>query len=202
MGDTAGTVEVGTKTFRNLIEASKLARDTAAEIIGVGTPIGEIGRVVETCINQKGFRPVMNLSGHQIRPYNLHSGVSIPSYNDKNPNRLVPGMVIAVEPFATNGAGMVSNGPPGNIVRIIRERKLNDPKTQEFFDYVKGEFRTFPFCARSCDFPDAEKHVKDLLRHGVVSSYAQLIDSKKGIVSQSEHTFCITGERAEVTTLP
>jgi methionyl aminopeptidase len=202
VGDTAGTVEVGTKRYSSLIAAAKRARDTVAEIVGAGTPIGEIGRVVEMCMMQDGFKPVMNLSGHQIKPYNLHAGVSIPNYNDGNTNRLAPGMVIAIEPFATNGEGRVLNGPPGNIVRIIREKKLNDPKTQEFFEYAKGEFKTFPFCARSCDFPDAEKYMKDLLRHGVVSGYAQLVEAKKGMVSQFEHTFYITNDRVEVTTLP
>jgi methionyl aminopeptidase len=96
----------------------------------------------------------------------------------------------------------VDSGPPGNIVRILRERKLADPKAQEFFEYVKKEFRTFPFCARSCDFPDSEKYVRDLVRHGALSSYSQLIEAKKGIVTQHEHTFYIAGERAEVTTLP
>ncbi|MDR1955026.1 MAG: type II methionyl aminopeptidase [Candidatus Methanoplasma sp.] len=202
VGDTAGTVEVGTKRYRSLIEASKHARDTVAEFVGVGTPICEIGRAVEMCMMQNGFRPIRNLCGHQIKPYNLHAGVSIPSYNDGNTDRLVPGMIIAIEPFATNGEGVVLNGQPGNIVRILRERKLADPKTQEFFEYVRTEFRSFPFCARSCDFPDAEKHVKDLVRHGVLSSYAQLVEAKKGMVSQHEHTFYIAGERAEVTTLP
>ncbi|MDR1690958.1 MAG: type II methionyl aminopeptidase [Candidatus Methanoplasma sp.] len=202
VGDTAGTVEVGTKRYRSLIESSKRARDTVAEFIGAGVPICEIGRAVEMSMMQDGFKPIRNLCGHQIKQYNLHAGVSIPSYNDGNTDKLVPGMIVAVEPFATNGDGMVLNGPPGNIVRILRERKLADPKSQEFFEYVKGEFKSFPFCARSCEFPDAEKHVKTLLRHGVLSSYAQLIESKKGIVSQHEHTFYIAGERAEVTTLP
>ncbi|MCL2031978.1 MAG: type II methionyl aminopeptidase [Methanomassiliicoccaceae archaeon] len=202
VGDTAGTVEVGTKRYRGLIEASKRARDTVAEIVGAGTPICEIGRVVEMCMNQDGFKPIKNLCGHQIKPYNLHAGLSIPSFNNGDTGRLTPGMLIAIEPFATNGEGAVLNGPPGNIVRVQRERKLADPKAQEFFEYIKGEFRTFPFCARSCDFPDAEKYVKDLTRHGVLSSYAQLIEAKKGMVSQHEHTFYITNERTEVITLP
>ena len=202
VGDTAGTVEVGTNKYRALIEASKIARDTVAEFIGAGTPINEIGRAVEMNIVRLGFKPIKNLSGHQIKPYNLHAGVSIPSYNDGNTDRLVPGMVIAVEPFATNGEGHVNNGPPGNIVRILRERKLADPKAQEFFEYARKEFRSFPFCARSCDFPEAEKYVKLLVRHGVLSSYGQLIEAKRGIVSQHEHTFYMIGERAEVTTLP
>ncbi|MCL1811318.1 MAG: type II methionyl aminopeptidase [Methanomassiliicoccaceae archaeon] len=202
VGDTAGTVEVGTKRYRSLIEASKRARDTVAEFVGAGTAICDIGRAVEMCMVQDGFKPIKNLCGHQIKPYNLHAGVSIPNYNDGNTNRLVAGMVVAIEPFATDGEGTVSNGPPGNIVRILREKKLGDPKAQEFFEYAKGEFKSFPFCARSCDFPEAEKHVKNLIRHGVLSSYALLVESKKGMVSQHEHTFYIAGGRAEVTTLP
>jgi len=202
VGDTAGTVEVGTKKYRSLIEASKHARDTVAEFVGAGTPINEIGSAVERSMNQEGFKPITNLCGHQIKQYNLHAGVSIPNYNDGNTDRLKQGMIVAIEPFATNGQGIVLNGPPGNIVRILRERKLEDPKAQEFFEYARAEFRSFPFCARSCDFPDAEKYVKVLLRHGVLSSYALLIEAKGGIVSQHEHTFYIIGERAEVTTLP
>ncbi|MCL2333592.1 MAG: type II methionyl aminopeptidase [Candidatus Methanoplasma sp.] len=202
VGDTAGTVEVGTKKYRSLVEASKIARDTVAEFVGVGTPINEIGRVVEMSMKQNGVKPITNLCGHQIKQYNLHAGVSIPNYNDGNTDRLKPGMIVAIEPFATNGGGTVTNGPPGNIVRILRERKLSDPKSQEFFEYARGEFKSFPFCARSCDFPDAEKHVKDLIRHGVLMSYGQMIEARKGIVSQHEHTFYIAGERAEITTLP
>jgi methionyl aminopeptidase len=202
VGDTAGTVEVGTKSYRELVDVSKRARDSVAEFMGAGTPIGEIGRVVEMNITRAGFQPVRNLCGHQIKPYNLHAGVSIPNYDDGDTTRIELGSVIAVEPFATNGSGAVKNGPPGNIVRILRERPLVDPKAQEFFEYVKGEFKTFPFCARSCDFKDAEKYVKLLIRHGVLSSYAQEVEAKGGMVSQHEHTFYIAGERAEVTTLP
>jgi methionyl aminopeptidase len=202
VGDTAGTVEVGTKRFTDLIQASKTARNTVAEFIGAGCPINEIGRAVEMSINTAGFKPVVNLTGHQIKPYNLHAGLSIPSYDDGNNSRLEPGMVIAGEPFATNGEGRIKNGRPGNIVRIARDRPVADPKAKEFLDYAKEEFHTFPFCARSCDFPDAEKHVKTLLRHGILTGYAQLVEVKGGCVSQHEYTFYMSGSRAEVTTLP
>ncbi len=202
VGDTAGTVEVGTKRYTDLIRTSKDARDTVAEFIGAGCPINEIGRAVEMRIRADGFSPVENLTGHQIEPYNLHAGLSIPSYDNGNTDKLLPGMVIAVEPFATNGAGAIKEGRPGNIVRILRERPIADPKAQEFYEYVKGEFKTFPFCARSCDFPDAEKHVRNLIRHGILSSYSQLVEVRGGIVSQHEYTFYIGESRGEVTTLP
>lgn len=202
VGDTAGTVEVGTKTYRELIETSKRARDAVAEFIGEGTMLCDIGRAVEMCMASDGFRPITNLCGHQIEPYNLHAGMSVPSYNNGDTSKLKAGTVIAVEPFATNGVGRVVNGPQGNIVRIIREKKIEDPKAVEFLAYAKGEFKSFPFCARSCDFPDAEKHVKYLMRHGVLSGYAQLIEEKGGIVTQHEHTFYVSGSRAEITTFP
>lgn len=201
IGDTAGTVEVGTKSYRNLIESSKRARDTVAEFIGAGIPLNEIGGAVERSILQDGFKPIENLSGHQIKPYTIHAGMSVPNYANGDMKRLETGMVVAIEPFATDGEGMIFNGPPGNIVTIIREKKLVDPKAQEFFEYVKEEFKTLNFCARYCDFPDAEKHVKTLLRHGVLGSFAQMVEVKKGMVSQHEHTFYISGERAEITTL-
>ncbi len=202
VGDTAGTVEVGTNAYKDLVEISKTARNTVAEFIGDGIPLGEIGKAVEMTITNAGFTPITNLCGHQIEPYNLHAGLSVPSYANGSDVKIQSGMVVAIEPFATNGAGEVRNGKPGNIVRIARERKIADPKAAEFFEYVKEEFKTFPFCARSCDFPDAEKHVKNLVRHGVLSSYAELIEVKGGIVSQHEYTFYIDGNRGEVTTLP
>ncbi|MBP6021108.1 MAG: type II methionyl aminopeptidase [Candidatus Methanomethylophilaceae archaeon] len=202
VGDTAGTVEVGTKRYTALIEISKRARNTVAEFFGEGTKLCDVGRAVEMCMKSEGFTPIMNLCGHQIEPYNLHAGLSVPSYDNGDVTKVKAGSVIAVEPFATNGVGRVVNGPPGNIVRMIRDRKVDDPAAREFLDYVKGEFRTFPFCARSCDFPDAEKHVKYLMRHGVLSGYAQLVEERGGMVSQHEYTFYIAGPRAEVTTLP
>jgi methionyl aminopeptidase len=202
IGDTAGTVEVGTRRYTELIEASKLARNAVAEFVGEGTTLGDIGRVVEIVIKQAGFKPIDNLNGHQIEVYKLHAGFSVPSYANGDSTILKAGHVMAVEPFATNGGGAVVDGPQGNIVRLVRDRKVDDPKAQEFLEYVKGEFSTFAFCARSCDFPDAEKHVRYLLRRGILSGYAQMIEINGGIVSQHEHTFYIAGPRAEVTTLP
>ena len=202
VGDTAGTVEVGTNAYKDLVETSKRARTTVAEFIGDGVPLCEIGRAVEMSIRRDGFTPIMNLCGHQIEPYNLHAGLSVPNYDNGDDETIRSGMTVAIEPFATNGRGEVKNGRPGNILRIARMRPVADPKAQEFLDYVKQEFKSFPFCARSCDFPDAEKYTRILTRYGIFASYAELVEVKGGIVSQHEYTFYIDGRRGEVTTLP
>lgn len=203
VGDTAGTVEVGTNRFHDLIEASKAARDSVMEFVGEGVPINEIGKVVDMTIRSRGFRPLQNLTGHEIKQYNLHAGLSVPSYDDGNTDPLEKGMIIACEPFATNGEGFIKAGKPGNICRLVRpDRIVDDPGLQQFLDYVKEEFSTFPFCARSCDWPKANIMLSKLLRHGIASSYAILVEVKGGCVSQAEHTVYIAGHRGEVTTLP
>ena len=202
IGDTAATVEVGTNAYRDLVEASKRARNTVAEFVGEGTPIREIGRAIEMSIKRDGYKVVENLCGHQIEQWDLHAGYSIPPYDAGDETTIKPGETFAVEPFATNGRGFIDNGKPGNIVIFHRDKPVDDPKTQDFLAYIKDEFHGLPFCARSCDFPNAEKYVKVLLRKGVLSSFAQLVEAPGSIVTQHEYTFYAIGKRAEVTTLP
>ncbi len=201
VGDTAGTVEVGTRRFTDLIDSAHEARDTVMEFIGEGVPVNEIGTAVNGIIQSHGFVPITNLSGHQITKYCLHSGLCIPNYDNEDGTKLENGMIIACEPFATNGEGTIVAGRPGNICRIIRDTPIADPELQDFFNYIKEEFSTFPFCARSCDYPKAEQKMQKLIRHGYLSSYAVLIEKKKGCVAQFEHTVYIGGKRGEVMTL-
>ena len=202
VGDTAGTVEVGSNRFRDLIEASKDARDSVMEFIGEGCVINEIGKVVDMTIRSRGFVPIRNLTGHEIQPYNLHAGLAIPNYDDGNIDKLQAGMIIACEPFATNGEGLIESGRPGNICRLVRaDKPLKEPALQEFLDYIKEEFSTFPFCARSCDWPKANLLLNKLVRQGVASSYAILNEVKGGCVTQSEHTVYIAGNKGEITTI-
>ncbi|MDR0778061.1 MAG: type II methionyl aminopeptidase [Methanomassiliicoccaceae archaeon] len=202
VGDTAGTVEVGTKTFKTLIESSQRARDKVMEFIGDGCPINEIGKAVEASMKQDGFRPIANLTGHEIKPYNLHAGLSIPNIDDKNTSTVKKGMVIAVEPFATNGKGMIMSAKPGHIYKMAKERPIADPDLKEFYDNISKEFVTFPFCERWCDHPKAGQMLNKLLRHGLITVYQQLTEMKRGCVTQSEHTVYIEGKNALITTLP
>ena len=119
IGDTAATVEVATNAYRDLVEASKRARNTVAEFVGEGTPIREIGRAIEMSIKRDGYNVVENLCGHQIDYWDLHAGYSIPPYDAGDETVIQAGQTFAVEPFATNGRGSIDNGKPGNIVIIF-----------------------------------------------------------------------------------
>ena len=201
VGDTAGTVEVGTRSFKRMIESAVRARDAAMELICEGCPVNEIGRTVDLSIRSDGFRPISNLTGHEIMRYNLHSGLGIPNVDDKNTTQLKSGIVIAVEPFATNGQGMIKAGKLGGIYKIADPRPVADPALKEFYDTISQNFKTFPFCERWCDHPKAGQMLNKLLRHGLIRAYPQLTEMKRGCVTQSEHTVYIEGGNALITTL-
>lgn len=203
-GDTAGTVEVTTNLHRDMIESAVKARDLAMEVLGDGLPLNSVGHIVEQSIKNDGFLPVANLTGHQIDRYNLHAGLTIPNVDDGNMNPIRDGMVLAVEPFVTNGEGYVKAGKPGNIYRVIRERPIKDEDLKEFYARLVSEFNTLPFCDRWCTQFDKKAGMKinKLVRHGLVSSYATLIEVKRGCVTQSEHTVLIKGNKAEILTIP
>jgi methionyl aminopeptidase len=202
IGDTATTVEVGTKNWQKLIRAAEEALRMAVEITGDGVATNTIGGAIERTIKESGFRPVVNLTGHGMNQYNLHAGLTVPNIDDGSTSRIRQGMTIAIEPFATNGSGSVSNQQPGNIYRILRERPLRDKKALELFHMIEVSFGTLPFCERWCmDLSgDAPALLHTLLRHGLISSYPQLREVKRGIVSQAEHTVVILGAKCEVTT--
>jgi len=202
VGDTAGTVEAGTRNFTRLIEASRNARDAVMEFIGDGCPLNEIGKLVDSSIRRDGFLPISNLMGHQIKPFNLHAGLSVPNVDDRNKKPVEAGMVLAIEPFATNGGGEIKGVKLGNIYKVARKLPIADPELKAFFEELCAETTSFPFCERWFDHPKASVYINKLMRHGLVTGYAQLVEVKKGCVTQSEHTVYISGKKAEITTLP
>jgi len=202
VGDTAVTVEVATKNWQPLIESSAKALEMALEMVGDNVSVSAIGGAVERTIKSNGFKPVSNLTGHGMRRFNLHAGLTVPNVDDHSMARVKNEMVIAIEPFATNGGGQVFNDRPGNIYRVLRDRPVRDPKAAELFKAINDNFETLPFCERWCTAlnPEAPALLHTLVRHGLISSYAILKEVKGGMVSQKEHTVIIVGSKCEVTT--
>jgi methionyl aminopeptidase len=202
IGDTAVTVEVGTRNWGPLIESSAKALTIATDIVREGTVINAIGGAIERSIRSTGYLPITNLTGHGMNRYNLHAGLTIPNFDDGSTTKIPKEMIIAIEPFATNGIGEVKNSKPGNIYRILKDREVKDPKAAEMFSAIKENFGPLPFCERWCTAlePDAQTHLKTLVRHGILFAYPILIEAKGGMVSQTEHTVLIRGQKAEITT--
>ena len=206
IADTAITIEVGTNKNNDMIKAADEGLDVAIGMMKPGVDLSKLGRAVQETINSYGFKPVENLTGHSLQQYVLHAGLSVPSVPDLlNRTRPKKGDVLAIEPFATNGAGHVIQGAGSNIYlcnKSLRSKIIRDRRATAMFSRFSKEFKTLPFAERWANkiFDNNDITLRKLTFLGLINHYPQLIDAKKGIVTQKEHTVILTDDGCEVTT--
>ncbi len=201
IADTAITVEVGTRNWSRLIEASELALQTAIEAVHPGVETRLLGEGIRRAIEANGYKPIRNLTGHTIERYVLHAGKSVPNIPHGH-DTLLEGDVVAIEPFSSSGAGEVDGRRTGNIYRVLRTKPLKQPNLGAFLNELSAEFKTLPFAERwayGLD-PKAPALLNALLRTGAVMTYPALIDVGAGIVAQTEHTMIVAADGTVVTT--
>ncbi len=204
IADTALTVRVGMDED-DLMEASKEALENAIATIKAGVQIREISRVIEDTIRGRGFNPIVNLSGHKIERYKLHAGISVPNvYRASDTYTLKEGDVIAIEPFATTGAGQVIEVPPALIYMFVKNKPVRMPQARKLLNHIRVNYATLPFAYRWLQtlMPDAQLKLAllQLDRAGIIYSYNILKEIRGGLVSQFEHTIIVEKDGAKITT--
>ena len=206
IADTAITVEVGSNNYTNMIEASSKALENVIDFIKPKVGLFEVGKIVEDTIKSYGFKPISNLTGHSLERYVLHAGKSVPSVSELSYNsKLKIDDVLAIEPFATNGAGQVLTGAGSNIYlckNTFNPRLIRYNREKIMYKRTKEIFKTLPFAHRWFEkqFSNSDILLKKLTFLGLIKHYPQLIDANKGIVTQKEHTVIINDEGCEVIT--
>lgn len=199
--DTTITVELGTRNHSSLIASAEDALRICLEMVAPGTPASALGGAVARTIRSAGFKPIENLTGHAMERWNLHAGLSIPNIETKDKAVLTEGMIVAIEPFASTGAGKVSGKSRGQIFRVVRERRA-PADAMDLFSKVRTRFGPFPFAGRWCDElrPGAQPLLTRLVRLGMIMSYPVLADVAGGVVAQAEHSVLVTKDSCAVLT--
>ena len=149
------------------------------------------------------FSDALGCAKEKILRYAIaHAGLSISNYDDGNATKVHKDMLLAIEPFATDGGGEVDNAKPGNIYIVQKDREIKDAGANRLFGMIKEQFGSLAFCERWCTAldPKAAANLRTLVRYGAIYSYSILTEVKGGMVSQTEHTILINGSRAQVTT--
>lgn len=200
--DTAKTVEIGTRNWTEMIRATEEALAAAIEVVRPKVPTRLLGSAIERAIESFGYKPIANLTGHTIERYTVHAGKSVPNVGDQGDDVLEEGDLVAIEPFATNGAGKVDGRKSGNIYRIMRVRPVRPESTSRFLQTLDTAFNRLPFAERWAYGIDrkAPAHIARLVRAGLVYTYPALYDVGQGVVAQSEHSMIVSGGGAEVLT--
>lgn len=202
IGDTACTVDLS-KKYEKLVLASEEALANAIEIIKAGTKLSEIGKTIEQTAKKHGFVPVKNLTGHGLEPYNIHSYPSIPNYDNEDDTELEDGQIIAIEPFITDGAGMIYESGKGNIFAQIDKKPVRSNITREVLKKIES-YEGLPFTTRwlAKEIPIVKVRfgLMDLLKNEIIKEYPPLPDVNRGFVSQSEHTLLVKKDGCEILT--
>ncbi|MCU0642130.1 MAG: type II methionyl aminopeptidase [archaeon] len=203
VADVAFSVDLeGNNTNKKLIEASELALQKAIEKINLGVSTNELGIAIESAIKSSKFTPIINLSGHSIEPWHLHSGITIPNHDNSQKKPLDSG-IYAIEPFATSGLGSVKDGKPSGIYRVEKEGNVRDALAREVLAFICEEYETLPFCSRWIHKKFGTRGLLALKRiedAGILHHYPQLIEVSGKPVSQAEHTVLIEKSRKVITT--
>ncbi len=200
--DAARTV-IFDKKWKKMKDAVKEAFDRAVINIKPNSSVYTVGETVESTLKNRGFKPIVNLSGHLMLKYSLHGGVSIPNYKVPKRARMdnhkfISGNAYAIEPFATTGMGKVYDDEEETIFRQFRNfREGSIPKNVEnIYNYINDNFLKLPFSWRWVfNAGYSKKEVFDakriLMENQIVHGYPVLIETKKAPVTQYEDTIFV-----------
>lgn len=211
IADTAVSVLVGEdipeelrEKHENMILASQEGLENGISAIRAGVEIGAVGEIIGKAINDRGFNPISNLSGHSIDQWTLHAGLSIPNIKENNPHKLEEGNVIAIEPFATDGIGRVTDTNDAYIFQFLKDKPMRSVHARKALKFIKEEYKNLNFSGRWLTNHFSEHHLnaamKMLVSSRAVYPYHVLREKTNAVVAQTEHTLIVENDGCTVTT--
>ncbi len=116
IGDTAATVPVGWcgNVERRLIQVTREALYKGIEQARAGNRVRDISRAIQQHVEAAGFNVVREFVGHGVGR-KVHEEPQIPNFVDgrQQSPKLIPGMVLAIEPMVNAGGAAVRILPDG-----------------------------------------------------------------------------------------
>jgi len=207
VADTAFTISFN-KDYNDLVKASHEATKAAVDLIRPGISTDRLGREIEDIIRSYDFRPIRELSGHQLDQNTLHGQITIPNVKGTKGIKLSEGQAFAIETFATTGTGKLVKGENKCFIFQLNPIQIPirlDParKTRKV---ILAKYPNFPFTtrwiAKELTVSAAKIGLTYLANKGQLHRYPVLSDIRGSFVSQSEHTVFLTGNSRVITTLP
>jgi methionyl aminopeptidase len=206
ISDIAFTIDLTPeKKYLKLIEASEKALKSALELVKKEkdkTRLGEIGRVINQEITNLGFSPIVNLSGHGLGEYNIHSGITIPNYDNSSDKQLGEG-AFAIEPFSTlaSGSSSIYEGAGSNIYHLTGQGQVRDNFAREVISWLLENKKELPFSSRELERKFGSRAliaISSLKRAGAINEFPQLIEKNHQPVSQAETSLVIHEGKVEI----
>ena len=154
-----------------LLEAVKAATNAGIKEAGIDARLGEIGGIIqevmesyEVEINGTTYpvKPIRNLNGHTILPYNIHGTKSVPIVKSNDQTKMEEGDVFAIETFGSTGNGYVhEEGEVSHYAKRMDAPKvdLRLSSAKSLLAVINKNFGTLPWCRRYLDRLGQDKYL-------------------------------------------
>jgi methionyl aminopeptidase len=205
VADTAVTVSFDPE-YESLVKTAETALEKAVENIGPGVSTSKLGTIIEGTIRSYGYKPISNLTGHQVGRYLVHTGTSLPNVAHIFSSKIKLGGVYAIEPFVTlqNAAGKVEDGEEATIFRLLKPRSPSNSHAKQLLKHIEQNFRTLPFAERWLQGIVPKEHhreaFRELLSSKAIMGYPVFVEASRKPVAQAEHTVLIVEKGCVVLT--
>ncbi|KAK9456213.1 methionine aminopeptidase 1 [Dipodascopsis uninucleata] len=203
--DSAFTMTFDSK-YDKLLEAVRDATNTGIREAGIDVRMSDIGAAIqevmesyEVELNGKThqIKAIRNLSGHDIKQYQIHGTKSVPIVKGGDQTKMEEGETFAIETFGSTGRGFVhGDGECSHYAKRVDADhvplRLN--KSKSLLHTIDTHFGTLPFCRRYLDHFGEEKYLlalNNLVKNGIVEEYPPLLDVKGSQTAQFEHTILL-----------
>ena len=201
--DTAVTVNVGDRLEnRAIVDAARAALEAAIALATAGRAVRDLSTAIDAAIRGRGYRSVRNLCGHGVGRWTVHGPPPIPNVPDASADVIGEGLVIAIEPFATDGVGRVVERGAAEVFRLEEAGGDAADGDAGVLDAIRG-FRGLPFARRQLAAHDrgrVERTLRALRAAGRLAAYPPLVDAAGRRIAQAEHTVYVGRDGAEVLT--
>ncbi|HNV01336.1 MAG TPA: type II methionyl aminopeptidase [archaeon] len=198
--DGATTVNLDNK-FSKQIEANELALSNAISVAEYNKPIEKIGATIESTLKEKAFNPVYNLGGHGLGKYDIHAAPSIPNHSGGSSENL-KGQAIAIEPFASNGKGKVSEAQTVEIFSLKKTYGVRNTSAREILKLCE-KYQGLPFAERWLRKESKLSELnftfglRELMKAGCLEMHSGLKETK-AIITQIEKSLLILEDKTIV----
>ncbi|PIX31738.1 type II methionyl aminopeptidase [Candidatus Bathyarchaeota archaeon CG_4_8_14_3_um_filter_42_8] len=203
--DTAVTICFNPE-YKSLVDTAEQALKTAINSIHPEMSTSKLGAIIEKTIKSHGFKPISNLTGHQVGRYLVHAGTSLPNVAQLSFSKIKLGEVYAIEPFVTlpDAVGRVEDGEEATIFRFLKSKSLKNPYSKQLLKHIEENFRTLPFAERWLQGIVPKEHhreaFRELLSSKALMGYPIFVEVSRKPVAQAEHTVLIVEDGCVILT--
>ena len=193
-------------------EVNGYIADSAVTIMVPGDNLEELFDEETLELNQRiidasaaGLEAAISTVRHSLEHWKLHAGISVPNYDNNDPTILEEGQAVAIEPFATNGEGIVNDCPYAYIFSFLQSKPFRMKNTQRMLQHIEKNYRYLPFSGRWLTENFNEHRVNSGLKQlgdaMAIYPYTALKERTGAWVSQKEHTLIVESDGCNITTL-